>query len=246
MKKLVAYPLTVIYYIVFLLCLLLFHALQVIAYTLWGQKAQGRFANLLSLSIMRCLNLLGTRFRLINFQPLPTDRPILLVANHQSTYDIPPLHWFFRKNSPRYVSKIELQKGVPGISYNLRKGGSALIDRRNPEQALAAITKFAKQIVQDNACAVLFPEGTRSRNGHPRRFQRKGLRTLITHLPNALIVPVSINNSWQLSKYNYFPIPLGTQVNLTVHPTITIDALPTEELIDHLEATIHGGVISPT
>ena len=246
MKKLVAYPLTVIYYIVFLLCLLLFHALQVVAYTFWGRKGQGRVANVLTLSLLRCLNLLGTRFSLINYQPLPTNRPILLIANHQSTYDIPPLHWFFRKNNPRYVSKIELRKGIPSISYNLRKGGSALINRGNTVQALDAITKFAKQVAQDNACAVVFPEGTRSRNGHPRRFQRKGLRTLIKYLPNALVVPVSINNSWQLSKYNYFPIPLGTRVSLTVHPSIPIDALPLEELIDHLEATIHGGIVSPT
>ena len=246
MKKLVAYPVTVLYYIVFLLCLLLFHALQVIAFTFWGRKGQGAVADVLTLSLLRCLNLLGTRFTLINYQPLPTDRPILLVANHQSTYDIPPLHWYFRKNKPRYVSKMELQKGIPSISYNLRKGGSALIDRRNAVQALAAITEFAKNVAKDNACAVVFPEGTRSRDGRPRRFQRKGLRTLIKQLPNALIVPVSINNSWQLSKYNYFPIPLGTQVSLTVHPAIAIDALPVEELIDHLEATIHGGVVSPT
>jgi 1-acyl-sn-glycerol-3-phosphate acyltransferase len=244
MKKIVAYPFTVIYYTAFLLCLWVFHVLQVIGFTLGGQKAQGKAANALTFFLLRCLNLLGTRITIYNKPKLPKNRPIILVSNHQSTYDIPPLHWYFRNHKPRFVSKIELQSGIPSISYNLRKGGSALIDRKNPEQALNAITEFAKNVAKDNACAILFPEGTRSKNGQPRRFQRKGLRTLIEHLPNALVVPVTINNSWKLSRYNYFPMPLGVHLTLTVHPPIAADALAVEELIDQLENTVHQAVIA--
>jgi 1-acyl-sn-glycerol-3-phosphate acyltransferase len=37
------------------------------------------------------------------------------------------------------VSKKELGQGIPSISFNLRHGGSALIDRKDPKQAIPAI-----------------------------------------------------------------------------------------------------------
>ena len=63
--------------------------------------------------------------------------PVVFVANHQSLYDIPPFIWFMRSNHPKFISKIELAKGIPSVSYNLRHGGAALIDRKNPRQSFS-------------------------------------------------------------------------------------------------------------
>ena len=66
--------------------------------------------------------------------------------------------------------------------------------------------------------------------------------TLFTEIPNAQILPVSIANSWQLSRYNYFPIPLGVKVKIQFHPLLEIHKANFDELIDTLEKTIHQGV----
>jgi 1-acyl-sn-glycerol-3-phosphate acyltransferase len=42
----------------------------------------------------------------------------------------------------KFVSKKELGKGIPSVSYNLRHGGSALIDRKDPKQAIPEIKKI--------------------------------------------------------------------------------------------------------
>ena len=66
----------------------------------------------------------------------------MIVANHQSMNDIPPIIWYLRKHHPKFVSKMELGKGIPSVSYNLVHGGSVLIDRKNSKQAIGQIGKL--------------------------------------------------------------------------------------------------------
>lgn len=40
---------------------------------------------------MRLVWVIGFRIKFNNRANLPTDRPIIVVSNHQGTYDIPPL-----------------------------------------------------------------------------------------------------------------------------------------------------------
>ena len=75
---------------------------------------------------------------------LPEDKPLIFVANHQGLYDIIGIGWLLRKYHPKYVSKLELGKGIPSVSYNLNHGGSVLIDRKDPKQALPALKKMAE------------------------------------------------------------------------------------------------------
>ena len=187
---------------------------------------------------MRCLNILGTRFTFINPHNIPTDQPLIIVANHQSMYDIPPLLYYMSKYHPKFVSKIELGKGIPSVSYNLRHGGSVLIDRKQPLKSIKAIKDFAQKISNNNWSAIIFPEGTRSKTGHPKPFKTKGLQTLITHMPNALVVPITINNSWKILRYGKFPLGLGVHILFKVHKPLTTDQLNTPKLIKKVEQII--------
>jgi 1-acyl-sn-glycerol-3-phosphate acyltransferase len=107
-----------------------------------------------------------------NKHKLPLNRPLIIASNHQSTYDIPPLIWYFRKHFPKFIAKKELGKGFPSISYNLRHGGAVLIDRKDPIAAVSALEGFCDNIKKNRWSVVIFPEGTRSRNGQPKSFQR--------------------------------------------------------------------------
>ncbi len=242
MRKLLAYPLTIIYLALFGITLVVFHPIQWICLRLSGYQAHQRSVSILNLTLMWCTYVLGTRYTFINNFQLPKDRPLIIVSNHQSMYDIPPLIWYFRNHHPKFVSKIELGKGIPSVSFNLRHGGSVLIDRKDSKQALQQISKLGKYIETHNRSAVIFPEGTRSRTGHPKKFQPTGLKMLIRQSPSALIVPVSINNSWKMLKYGKFPYGIGCHLKFQVHHPIEIDDDP-DKLISIVEESITKNIV---
>ncbi|HLU51807.1 MAG TPA: lysophospholipid acyltransferase family protein [Flavobacteriaceae bacterium] len=233
------YPLTVIYYLIFGLLLVVFHGIQWIALNFFGYKAHKISVDWLQFFIMRATNVLGTRYSFKNLEELPTDAPVIIVSNHQSMYDIPPLIWYLRKIHPKFVSKKELGKGIPSVSYNLRKGGSVLIDRNKPLEATQKLIQFADYLNTNLRSGVIFPEGTRSKNGEMKMFKRKGLLTLIENMPTAYILPVRIFNSWKLQRYGMFPMPLGTHVKIKVLAAIKVSDFQPEALIDFVEEKIN-------
>ncbi|MFD1161149.1 lysophospholipid acyltransferase family protein [Hwangdonia seohaensis] len=239
MLKLLSYPLTAIYLVFFLVTLLVFHPIQWFCFNVFGYQAHKKSVDCLQFCLMRCMNILGTRFTFNNPHQIDTNQPLIIVANHQSMYDISPIMWYMRKHHPKFISKIELGKGIPSVSYNLRHGGSALIDRKNPRQSLPAIMKFGEYIEENKRAAVIFPEGTRSKNGEPKPFQTKGLEILFKKIPSALVVPISINNSWKTLRYGKFPMGLGTHITFTVHKPIKVSTFTDKQaLINSVETTI--------
>ncbi|SDS47892.1 lysophospholipid acyltransferase family protein [Winogradskyella sediminis] len=243
MRKLLAYPLSVVFYLCFGLTLVIFHIIQWISFNAFGYKALKISVDWLQFFIMRCLNLLGTRISFYNPYQISTDRPLIIVCNHQSMFDISPIMWHLRKHHVKFVSKKELGKGIPSVSYNLRHGGSVLIDRKNPRQSLSAMMTFGDYIEKTKRAAVIFPEGTRSKTGVPRPFKTKGLEMLIKKVPSALIVPITVNNSWKMLRYGNFPMGIGNHMTFTVHkPVEIINFTDKTELIQHVEQTIVDGI----
>lgn len=243
MQKILSHILTPIYFLCFGLVLAIFHPIQWFCLKFFGYQAHKVSVVWLQFFLMRCLNILGTRFSFKNEFEIPTNRPIIIVANHQSMYDIPPIIYYMRKHHPKFISKKELGKGIPSVSFNLRHGGSVLIDRKNPQQAIKAIKNFAAYIKDNNRAAVIFPEGTRSRTGTPKPFQRKGLITLFHEIPNALVVPITINNSWKTLRFGKYPMGLGAYIKFEVHQPISIEGFSDfETLIDTIENQITAAV----
>ncbi|AUP79286.1 lysophospholipid acyltransferase family protein [Flavivirga eckloniae] len=239
MQKLLSYPLSFIYSLCFLITLLIFHPLQWIGFKLFGYKGHKKVVDLMNICLMRLLHILGTRFTFTNVHDIEPNQPLIVVCNHQSMYDISPLSVFLRKYHPKFISKIELGKGIPSVSYNLRHGGSILIDRKNPRQALPTIMKFGEYIEKNKRAAVIFPEGTRSKDGTPKPFQTKGLEILFKKIPSAMVLPISINNSWKTVRYGKFPFGLGTHITFTAHKPIKVSTFADkQELIKNIEATI--------
>lgn len=243
MRKIIAYPLSILYQISFGLCLLIFHPIQWLADKLIGYSALKRVVSILNLCLLRCSIILGTRYSFNNPHKIPSNRPLIIVANHQSMHDIPPIIWWMRDYHPKFVSKIELGKGIPSVSYNLVHGGSVLIDRKDSKQALGQIMKLGKYIEEHHRSAVIFPEGTRSRTGHPKPFQTTGLKILMKNAPSALIIPISINNSWKMLRYGKFPNGIGNHITLDVHQPIE-NTGNFDELIAQVEQEIIKGVTS--
>lgn len=223
---------------------MVFHPIQWFCFNVFGYKAHKISVDWLQFFLMRSMNVLGTRFSFNNPNDIPVGVPLILVANHQSMYDIPPIIWHLRRHHVKFISKKELGKGIPSVSYNLRHGGSVMIDRKDPIGSIKAIENFAERIKDNNWAAVIFPEGTRSRDGVPKPFKTKGLKTMIEHIPNGLIVPISINNSWKLLKYGQFPLGLGAHLKFQVHEPLKISEITNlDESIKLLEQTIKENIL---
>ena len=238
MKRILGYILTPVFYLVFGLILGIFHPVQVICWNLWGYSAHKRSVEILNFLLIKSLAILGSSVRFEGFKKLPVDRPMIIIANHQSMFDIPPIVWGFRRQHAKFISKKELGHGIPSISYNLRKGGSVLIDRKDPQQAVVEIKNLGKKIEDNNYSAVIFPEGTRSRNGKVKKFKVRGIHTLLESAPSSLIVPFVIDGNYKLQENGTFPLGVGIKLTYTVLDPFELNGLNAEEVAEKSELQI--------
>jgi 1-acyl-sn-glycerol-3-phosphate acyltransferase len=238
MEKIISYPISVVYYICFGLSLVLFHPIQWICLNVFGYQAHKKSVDYLNFFLVRCTNILGTTYSFQNKESIPKNVPIIFVANHQSLFDIIGIIWYLRRFHTKFVSKKELGRGIPSVSYNLRHGGSVLIDRKDPKQAIPVIKGLGEYIEKHKRSAVIFPEGTRSKTGKPKEFAQSGLKILCKYAPSAYVVPISINNSWKMVKFGAFPMGLGTKMEFIIHDAIPVKDYSFEELMQKTEAAV--------
>jgi len=55
-------------------------------------------------------------------------------------------------------------------------------------------------------------------------------------------VPVSINNSWKIFKYGFFPLGLGNHLTFTVHKPLSVKDLSFDEIMKQSEQSIVQGI----
>lgn len=238
MKKLISIPFSILYVIALVLILVIFQPIQWFCFNVFGYSAHKKSVDILNFFLQKSAYLIFSWYSVEGREKIPTGKPLIFVSNHQSLFDIMTIIWFLRKHHPKFISKIELGKGIPSVSYNLKYGGNVLIDRKDPKQALPVIKGLAEYIEKHKRSAVIFPEGTRSRNGQPKPFAESGLKILCKYAPNAYIVPLTINNSWKMLRYGNFPMGLGTNIKLTVHEPIAVKDYSFPELLEKTKEVI--------
>jgi 1-acyl-sn-glycerol-3-phosphate acyltransferase len=215
MKPLRDWLFTVPFLITFGIILLVFDLAQRIA-RLFGQRPQEYVAGALQVALVWAFRICDARVTVERSPHVRPRTPYLIVANHQSMFDIPIFGALFFTNFPKYVSKQSLAKWIPSISYNLRRGGHALIDRGDPDQAIGAIQELAAQVRSRGVSAMIFPEGTRARHGEMGKFRPRGTLALLEAAPDVEVVPVCIDQSWRILRHNMKPIPFGVRVHVWI------------------------------
>ncbi len=134
----------------------------------------------------------GAKVEVVGLEKIPEQGPVLYVANHQGTLDIPILMGYL-PGSPAFVAKQELFN-IPILGFWMRRIGCIAINRDSPREARKAIMTAAEQ-VRDGRRIVLFPEGTRSRDpgGKMGPFRRGSLK--LAAAAGAVVVPVTVEGS---------------------------------------------------
>jgi len=93
----------------------------------------------------------------------------VFVANHQSMFDV----WLVYGWLPvifKWLMKAELRK-VPFVGTGCKAAGHIFVDRRNAKAAMESLKEVERQLV-GGVSTVIFPEGTRSKDGEVGRFKR--------------------------------------------------------------------------
>lgn len=151
---------------------------------------------------------------------LPPPGAYVFAANHQSIYDIPIVFWSVPRQL-RIIAKSSLGR-IPFLGWHLRLAGHLLVNREKPG---AGILRRMRRMVAEHASLIVFPEGTRSRDGRVGRFKGGVFLIAIEHgLP---IVPVSIHGSRHVMARGRVTVRPG-RVVITIHEPVPTTGLARE------------------
>ncbi len=161
----------------------------------------------------------GVRVRVKGLDRIGPEGAFLFLSNHQGNCDAPALAHAVPRDW-RALIKQEVMR-LPALSMILRKVQFVPIDRKDPNQARAAIDRGAV-LLRDGLSFLAFPEGTRSRDGNLGQF-KKGVFIMALKSKKP-IIPVSIVNSSQIQPPGSYRIRPGT-IEVIFH-----DPIPTQDL----------------
>jgi len=180
-----------------------------------------------SLALLWCRLILwtaGVHVDAVGKDQLPETGSYILVANHQSYFDICGLVTTLGR-PPRFVTKKELVR-VPVFGQALRALGQIIIDRRDPEGAKRAI-EAAMRLLPRGVQVCFFAEGTRSSGGRIGQFKKGAAAFGIqTGLP---LVPVSISGTRKLMPKGSFMIRPGGRIRIVFGKPVTTQGVPFEQ-----------------
>jgi 1-acyl-sn-glycerol-3-phosphate acyltransferase len=166
------------------------------------------------------------------------SKSFIYMSNHQSNFDIPVLLAYI-PGQFRWLAKAELFK-IPIFGHGMRGAGYISIDRFNRDSAFQSIDQAAKKI-RDGVSVMIFPEGTRSKDGRIRPFKKGGfIMALNSGVP---IVPVVVRGTWPIMSKDSLRINRGN-VYLDIKQPIDTHGYTRDNkqlLIDRVRAVICEG-----
>jgi 1-acyl-sn-glycerol-3-phosphate acyltransferase len=144
---------------------------------------------------------------------LDPGRTYVFAANHQSIYDIPVV-FASLPYQLRIIAKDSL-KAFPVLGWHLSRTGHLLVDRRKPDPR--SVFNWANALTAKGLSLIVFPEGTRSADGHVGPFKGGSLYPAVqAGLP---IVPISVAGTRHVMKKGRLMTCPG-EVELVIHDPI--------------------------
>ena len=147
----------------------------------------------------------GVKVKVRGLMNIKNAESYLYLSNHQSYFDIPVLMKVLPGNV-RFVYKKSMTK-IPIFGWAMFLAGYIPIDRKNARSAIESLRKAAK-VMKKGISIVMFPEGTRSKNGEIQKFKR-GM-DMLASLADCDVVPISIDGTFNILPRDTFRIKPGT------------------------------------
>ena len=176
------------------------------------------------------------RLRVVGKEHIEKDKKYILVANHASSFDILAIVAFYPNISffgkeyltriPVFGKVIKMIDFIPMKSTNLR----------NTRNMLDQLSEKAESVT-----IAIFPEGTRTRDGHFNRF-RKGFVHLLRATDHQ-ILPVTLKGFYFFKPPHRFYIDFVTRLKVIIHPPLDNEELRAkddQEIIETVKGIIES------
>jgi 1-acyl-sn-glycerol-3-phosphate acyltransferase len=162
------------------------------------------------------------------------EAPRIFLANHLSTLDI----WVLAPVLPvttRFVSKRTIF-WIPVLGQAMAVAGFIPIDRKDRASAIRSLSR-ATETIRGGASVILFPEGTRSRDGRLARFKRGSFHLALE--AGVPVVPVAISGTFEVVRPRSIVVHPGP-VRVRFAPPIDVAAYAGN--LDGLLEAVRGSI----
>ena len=186
------------------------------------------------------LCILGMRLEVTGLEKINKRAPYVFMCNHLSAID-GPLLFMLIPQSIRIILKKEAFR-IPVIGQAMKLVGFIPVDRKGFKGGKKSIDQATDMIKKKGCSFLIFPEGTRSRDGKLQLFKRGGFfLALHSQVP---VVPVSIQGTFGLMPKESFFIKKG-KVRVAFHSIVPVQGFDREilpQLVEKVRNAIGSGL----
>jgi len=183
---------------------------------------------------------LGLKVKVSGRERLDRKTPYIFMANHLSFLDGPLLFWLIPRPI-RVILKKEVFR-IPVIGVSMRYVGFIPVDRKRMRGGKRSIDRAVRLMGRRRYSFLIFPEGTRSRDGRIQAFKRGGF--VLALESRAPIVPITIKGTYELMPRGQVAARRGI-VNVVFHPPVPVEGYDQSNmsvLIGRVKAAIESGL----
>jgi 1-acyl-sn-glycerol-3-phosphate acyltransferase len=215
---------------VLLLCLLIF----------WPFGLREPLLRLGKWAIGLAPGILGIKVKIAGRDMIDRETPYIFMSNHLSFLD-GPLLFLLIPQSIRVILKKEIFR-IPVVGQGMRYVGFVPVDRKGVRGGKKSIDRAAYLMRERGYSYLIFPEGTRTRDGRTQAFKRGGFFLALESA--AAIAPITIRGTYEL-------MPRGTifarrgKVDVLFHPPVPVEGYDQhnmQALIEKVKNIIASGL----
>jgi 1-acyl-sn-glycerol-3-phosphate acyltransferase len=184
--------------------------------------------------------ILGIRLDVSGIEGIEKKKAYIFMSNHLSIIDGPLLFMII----PQYLRVILKKEAfrIPIIAQAMRQIGFIPVDRKRLKGGKESIDRASRMIREKGFSFLIFPEGTRSRDGELQPFKRGGVfLALNSHVD---ILPVTIKGTYKLMPKGSFFIKKG-KVGVAFHQPVSVEGFDNQSLsllVDKIRDIIKAGL----
>ncbi len=159
--------------------------------------------------------LAGVKVEVAGREKIPAGQPVVFMSNHQSNADPPALAAIL---PPILILAKKEVFRIPVLGRGMRMRGFVPVDRKSRERAFAAVDEAAESLKKGQSFLV-FPEGTRSKDGRLQAF-KKGVFVMAIKA-GVPIMPISISGGSKIMRKGELAMHPGTLKIMFHDPVMT-------------------------
>lgn len=173
---------------------------------------------------------LGIELDVSGLERIDKKSAYVFMSNHLSFID-GPLLFMLIPQPIRVMLKKEVFR-VPVIGQGMRLVGFVPVDRKGFKGGKRSIDRATRMIRERGFSFLIFPEGTRSRNGRIQPFKRGGFFLAVNS--QAPVVPVSISGTYELMPRGSFFARKG-KARVVFHPALSVQGAGLKDIPELME-----------